>query len=36
MMFDHFGLRGIPVHPISSIRLIGGALLVSGVVLIRM
>jgi bacterial/archaeal transporter family-2 protein len=36
MMFDHFGLLGIPVHPITAVRLLGGALLVGGVVLIRM
>ena len=36
MMFDHFGLLGIPVHPITTVRLLGCALLVGGVVLIRM
>jgi bacterial/archaeal transporter family-2 protein len=36
MMFDHFGLLGIPVHPMSAIRLLGTVLLVGGVVLIRM
>jgi bacterial/archaeal transporter family-2 protein len=34
--FDHFGLLGVPVHPVSAIRVIGAALLVGGVVLIRM
>jgi transporter family-2 protein len=34
--FDHFGLLGVPVHPVSAIRLAGAALLVGGVVLIRM
>jgi bacterial/archaeal transporter family-2 protein len=34
--FDHFGLLGVPVHPISAVRLAGAALLVGGVVLIRM
>jgi len=34
--FDHFGLLGLPVHPVSTLRLIGAALLVGGVVLIRM
>jgi len=34
--FDHFGLLGIPVHPVSAIRIAGAALLVGGVVLIRM
>jgi bacterial/archaeal transporter family-2 protein len=34
--FDHFGLLGVPVHPVSAVRVIGAALLVGGVVLIRM
>lgn len=34
--FDHFGLFGLPVHPMSFVRLAGAALLVAGVVLIRM
>ena len=34
--FDHFGLLGLPVHPVSTVRVIGAALLVAGVVLIRM
>jgi transporter family-2 protein len=34
--FDHFGLLGVPVHPVSAIRLAGAALRVAGVVLIRM
>jgi bacterial/archaeal transporter family-2 protein len=34
--FDHFGLLGLPVHPVSTVRIIGAALLVGGVVLIRM
>ncbi|MCK1708083.1 DMT family transporter [Bradyrhizobium sp. 143] len=34
--FDHFGLLDVPVHPISAIRVAGAALLVGGVVLIRM
>lgn len=34
--FDHFGLLGVPVHPISAVRIAGAALLVGGVVLIRM
>jgi transporter family-2 protein len=34
--FDHFGLLGLPVHPVSAVRVIGAALLVGGVVLIRM
>jgi transporter family-2 protein len=34
--FDHFGWLGVPVHPISVVRVAGAALLVGGVVLIRM
>jgi hypothetical protein len=34
--FDHFGLLGVPVHPISAVRVAGAALLVGGVILIRM
>ena len=34
--FDHFGLMGVPVHPVNAIRVAGAALLVGGVVLIRM
>jgi bacterial/archaeal transporter family-2 protein len=34
--FDHFGLLGVPVHPVSVIRIAGAALLIGGVVLIRM
>ena len=34
--FDHFGVLGVPVHPVSAIRIAGAALLVAGVVLIRM
>jgi transporter family-2 protein len=36
MVFDHFGVLGVPVHPVSVIRIAGAALLVAGVVLIRM
>ena len=36
IMFDHFGLLGLPVQPVSSLRILGAALLVGGVVLIRM
>ena len=36
IVFDHFGLLGLPVHPVSAIRVVGAALLVGGVVLIRM
>jgi bacterial/archaeal transporter family-2 protein len=34
--FDHFGLLGAPVHPANLFRLAGAALLVLGVVLIRL
>jgi transporter family-2 protein len=33
--FDHFGLLGVPVHPVSAARIAGAALLVGGAVLIR-
>jgi transporter family-2 protein len=36
LIFDQFGLLGVPVHPVSALRLAGAALLVGGVVLIRM
>jgi transporter family-2 protein len=36
LAFDHFGLLGIPVHPVTLIRLAGAAFLILGVVLIRM
>jgi bacterial/archaeal transporter family-2 protein len=36
LAFDHFGLLGIPVHPVSLVRLAGAAFLILGVVLIRM
>jgi transporter family-2 protein len=35
LLFDHFGLFGIPQHPIDLTRLAGAALLIAGVVLIR-
>jgi Putative inner membrane exporter, YdcZ len=34
--FDHFGLSGVPVHPVRAIRIAGAALLVGGVILIRL
>lgn len=34
--FDHFGVLGVPVHPVSAVRIAGVALLIGGVVLIRM
>ena len=36
MVFDHFGVLGVPIYNISVIRIAGAALLVAGVVLIRM
>jgi transporter family-2 protein len=36
LMFDHFALLGVPENPISPARLAGAALLVAGVVLIRL
>jgi transporter family-2 protein len=36
LVFDHFGLLGVPVHPASVPRLMGAALLVAGVILIRL
>ena len=35
LFLDHYGVLGIPVHPISGIRLMGVVLLVLGVVAIR-
>src|SRR3984885_3976645 len=35
LMFDHFALLGVPENPISPARLAGAALLVAGVILIR-
>jgi transporter family-2 protein len=35
LVFDHFGLLGVPQHPASLIRLTGTAFLILGVVLIR-
>jgi bacterial/archaeal transporter family-2 protein len=35
MLFDHFALLGVPENPITPTRLVGAALLIVGVVLIR-
>lgn len=35
LIFDHFGILGVPVHEINAVRLAGAALLVGGVILIR-
>ena len=35
MIFDHFGILGLPVNPISLTRMLGALLLVGGVLLIR-
>lgn len=36
LAFDQFGLFGLPVHGLTPLRAVGAALLVSGVVLIRL
>ena len=36
LMFDHFGLLGVPHHPVSPTRLAGAASLILGVILIRL
>lgn len=36
LVFDHFGILGLPVNPVSVTRLLGAALLVGGVLLIRL
>lgn len=35
LLFDHYGLFGLPQHPADATRLIGAAMLVAGVALIR-
>lgn len=35
ILFDHFGLLGTPVHPISWMRSLGVVLLIAGVLIIR-
>jgi transporter family-2 protein len=35
LCLDHFGLLGVPVHPVSPVRFAGAACLIVGVVLIR-
>jgi transporter family-2 protein len=35
LAFDHFGLLGVPENPVSLARVVGAALLVAGVALIR-
>jgi transporter family-2 protein len=36
LLFDHFGVLGVPVHPASVPHLIGAALLVAGAALVRL
>lgn len=36
LAFDHYGLLGVPENPVSFTRLAGAALLIAGVVLIRL
>ena len=35
LVFDHFGILGLPHQPISLVRLAGAAFLVLGVILVR-
>ncbi len=35
LAMDHFGTMGIPVHPVSWVRILGIALVIAGVALIR-
>jgi transporter family-2 protein len=35
LVFDHFGLLGVPVHEVNPVRLAGAGMLIAGVVLIR-
>ncbi len=35
LVIDHFGWFGVPVHPVSPLRLLGAVLLVAGAALIR-
>jgi transporter family-2 protein len=36
LVFDHYGLFGVPRHPVDLTRMAGGVLLVSGAVLVRL
>lgn len=36
LLLDHFGMVGFPVHPANFVRILGAALVVAGVVLIRL
>jgi transporter family-2 protein len=36
LIFDHFGLLDVPQHPIDAARVLGAAMLVGGVLLIRL
>lgn len=35
ILFDHFGLLGVPIHPFNTARLIGAGMLVLGAILVR-
>jgi transporter family-2 protein len=35
LVFDHFGLLGVPLHPVNAVRLTGAALLLAGAILVR-
>jgi transporter family-2 protein len=36
MVFDQYGLLGVPVHGLSAARIVGAVLLITGVVLVRL
>jgi transporter family-2 protein len=36
LLFDHYGLFGVPRHPVDPTRLAGGVLLVCGAILVRL
>jgi bacterial/archaeal transporter family-2 protein len=36
LVFDHYGLFGVPEHSIDIARMLGAVLLVAGVVLVRL
>lgn len=36
LLLDNYGILGVPQHPITAARLVGGALLIGGAVLVRL
>lgn len=36
LILDHYGLISFPVHPMNAWRILGGALIIAGVILVRM